>query len=234
MWVGVRRYVDRSPVPRSTLVAAAMFIGFSFIVLAVGVGDDDYLPVGRRVLGSLSLAALYAAPGVLGLLATRGRPALLAAGGVLGLVLIPTSMSITPLLVVPSVMMVVAWGPVAPSPVASPRLPTVVTVAFTAALGAIAFLIGIAGGDDAVCWSWTEDAAGHRVYHLEPVGPWAANSAGGSLTGVPGTSAGGGCTSDTITTAEAWGRLGLTVLLMGTAYVSAGPASRSPATVTAG
>ena len=134
------------PVGRLEQVAAGLFLAFALLVLAVTVADDAGRPLGGRLLAGVTLAALYAAPAVLALLARRDRPALLLAAGLLGLALVPTSMSVTPLLVGPSVLLLVAHGR---SPA---RLPVLPTVALTVGLGWAAFLAGFLT-DDPVCWN---------------------------------------------------------------------------------
>ena len=95
--------------PRRAVVAAWLYVAFAVVVLGLrwfgeqrGVRDAAK---GQVALAAIALAALYAMPAILVLLARRGRPGLLLAAGAVGIALVPTTFSISPLLLVPSLLL---------------------------------------------------------------------------------------------------------------------------------
>lgn len=92
-------------------VGALVVTGGAVLALVRFSGDDPFLQGLEAAAGALALGAVIAAPGALGLLSLADRPALLLPAGVL---LIPLSFvsfaGVTLPLLVPAVMLLVAYG----------------------------------------------------------------------------------------------------------------------------
>lgn len=186
-------------------VGAIFFVAFGAVVVVLRLTDQP--PVREReVVGAIAMGCLYAAPGVLALMARARRPQLLLAGAVLGFTLVPTSFSITPLLVVPSALLLVARRYTEPTRRGGLR--DVVVVVSVVAF-AVPALVALFAREDPVCWTYSEDARGRRHYVVEPGGD--PDHLSGHVG--PGES-GGGCTSDVITPVEGLASLTFTALLI--------------------
>ncbi|HEX2064572.1 MAG TPA: hypothetical protein VHE80_09150 [Acidimicrobiales bacterium] len=203
-----------SPLTAPGWAGVILFVGFGTVVLVLRLADQA--PVRQRELvGAVAMGCLYAAPGLLALLARAGRPLLLLSGAVLGFALVPTSFSITPLLVLPSALLLVARRRTAPDRGRTPR--GVAVVVSTVAFAVPAFVVLFAS-DDPLCWTYSEDASGGRHYVTRSGGDPDHLSA---QVG-PGES-GGGCTSDVITPVEGLASLTFTGLLLVSAVWLARP-----------
>jgi hypothetical protein len=201
----VRVRATPTPLTAPGLAGAILFVAFGTVVLVLRLADQA--PVrARELVGAIAMGCLYAAPGVLALLACTGRPQLLLAGAVLGFALVPTSFSITPLLLVPSVLLLAARRRKAPARRLTPRDVAVVMSAVAFAVPAFFVLFA---SEDPLCWTYSEDARGRRHYVVHPGG----DPAHLSVQVGPGQS-GGGCTSDVITPVEGLASLVLTGLLL--------------------
>ncbi len=197
-------------------VAVAMFLALGVLmVVARLVGEPP--PVRRREpVGAAALGLLYAAPGLAALLSRFRCRTLLAAGAALGLALVPTSFSITPLLVVPSVLLLAARRRTERSPGQAVR-------SALAVMGALALagasLVVMFVEDDPMCWSYAEGPGGERRYFIEPPPPGPNHL----RVTVPAGRSGGGCTSDFITPAEGATSVAMTGLwVAATAYLARG------------
>jgi hypothetical protein len=111
---------------------------------------------GQTAVAAIALAALYAMPALLVLFARHGRPGLLIAAGAVGVVLVPTTFSISPLLLIPSLLLF----SVAPSTRRGPLLVVALVVLTIASFGA-----WIRTSED-VCYS---GSAGSGCSELPPV-----------------------------------------------------------------
>lgn len=132
------------------LVGAVLFLAFAalaFLAVLAPQGDEP-LDV-ARVVHAVAFASLYLTPAALAGLALSGRPTLLKASGVMGLMLIPTSFSVTPLLVVPSVLVLVVSARL-PHP--KPRLPVAVPALVSVVVAAACFALLILG-PGTHCWA---------------------------------------------------------------------------------
>jgi hypothetical protein len=134
-----------------SLAGGVLFLGFSAVALLLLLVPRDSLgpTTADGVAGAIALGGLYATPGILALLSARRR-ALLAAAGAMGLILLPTSMSITPLLFVPSVLVLFAYGRARPRH--PPRLPVGLLVVASLVVAATSFA-AITLGPRMRCWS---------------------------------------------------------------------------------
>ena len=205
---------------------ALLFVSFGVLVFGLRALDADRPQRPAEWLGGAAMAVFYALPGVLAVLSRWRGPGLLAAGAALGFLSIPTSMSITPLLLVPSTLLAVAY--VQRRWPARPRVPTAVLVLVTLVLGAAAFL-SLLVHPDPYCWSYTEDASGRRTYRAEPV-PGPTDQGGFHQSAPPRGSVvatGSGCSSDTVTGPEATLSLALSASAVVAAAVLGGPKTAS-------
>lgn len=132
------------------LIGGVLFVAFGALgcfLVAHGAAGEPL--TASRSLAAVAFGCLYAAPGVL-VFASGGRQPLMLAGAVLGFLLIPTSFSITPALIVPSVLVVVGSTRVLPGGAAR----TLAIIAVVVALGAGAFTILLVG-TQTHCWTTT-------------------------------------------------------------------------------
>jgi hypothetical protein len=95
--------------PRRAIVAGWLYATFAVAVFALRwfgeqAGVREAHPA-RVYLAAVALAALYLLPAALVFLARWHRPALLLAAGVVGVVLVPTTFSISPLLLIPAFLL---------------------------------------------------------------------------------------------------------------------------------
>jgi hypothetical protein len=146
--------------PRRAVIAGWLYALFAVAVVLLGwLGEEPALREahpGRWLLAALALGSLYALPAVLVLLARRDRPVLLLGAGAVGVALVPTSFSITPLLLLPALMLF----SVAPS---SRRGPLVAFCLAVLAFGS--FWVCVRASDE-VCWT---TATGGGCGELPPV-----------------------------------------------------------------
>ncbi|MPZ71851.1 MAG: hypothetical protein GEU74_01255 [Nitriliruptorales bacterium] len=142
------------PVAKTAVVAlAAVQLGAIVLVLVFGVLGDGAL--GNR-LGAIPLAALFALPATLALLALRGRGALLLAAGVASLVLTVFPFSLHSFVFGPiGLIYLLAYAKLSTSQHDGPRSPAVAI--FVPLLIVAAFLLLIVH-DDPICY--TKDASG--------------------------------------------------------------------------
>jgi len=141
-----------------------MFLGFGCLALVLRLNADPGAPLTLdQAAGAAAFGCLYALPGMLAL-ASGGRGSLLVASGLVGLCLIPTSFSITPLLIVPSILVLVGAGR---SPDLAP-IRTLIVTAIVVGAGVGAFVL-LLTGSQTFCWS---------------------TGAGGTMTGVAGQGTG--------------------------------------------
>jgi hypothetical protein len=187
-----------SPAPRRLGASPVVLLGIALNVLAAVVFGGLHLlleaPPLRAVAwpGAVALAAAYAVPAALAVVALRSqRPAALLGGGLVGLPLAFTALSgVSLVLVVPAVCYLIGYASWTPRPPL--RVGAVAGLAAILAAGLAAVVLPFAspvGEPRAYCYSWTYDPTGRRIY-----GPARAPDLG------PG---GRGCTSDVVTPAEA-------------------------------
>ena len=199
------------------------------LAIAAGLGVLRFAlsePPERSVewLGDLALAAVYAVPAVLALVGLRGRPSLLAAGGVLGIALAFTAFSgVALVLVVPSALYLVGYGK-APGTGAKFRIPPLLVLLLTLALGVGALFVLFAHNDP-ICWAVRNTAAG-KVYVELPASEFQTQSgfAVSSNQLPPGTNE-SGCSSDTIRFPEALASFGLALAAVVAGALGAGARS---------
>ena len=93
------------------LVAISIDAALAALVL-VGRGASVHGGIGSEQLGGLAIAAAYASPAIVGMVALRGRPALLVAAGFLAGALSFTAFSMVTLVLVPAAVLLLgaAWG----------------------------------------------------------------------------------------------------------------------------
>jgi len=160
--------------------------------------------------GAVALAAAYAAPATLAVVALRSqRPAALLGAGLLGLAMAFTALSgVSLVLLVPATCYLIGYATWTPRPPL--RAGAVAGIVAILAAGIAALLLPFASPISeprAYCYSWTEDLAGRRSY--SPARPDDAGDPGqqsGSASGSAGPGGparGEGCTSDVVTPAEA-------------------------------
>ncbi|MGH2716980.1 MAG: hypothetical protein ACRDJU_00145 [Actinomycetota bacterium] len=132
-----------------SVIGAALFIAFGALVVLLRLRGDPTEPLmAGRVVAAIAFGCLYAAPGALAL-ASGGRRPILVAAASLGFGLIPTSFSITPLLLFPSVLVLIGWAFTA-SPGPEPIRTLIVSALVVAAgAGAIGLLLT---SNRTICW----------------------------------------------------------------------------------
>lgn len=197
-------------------MAAGLFFAFCALVLVLRLRPSPELRVRpvAETLGGVALASIYAVPALLIVMAHKRRPVLLTSASAIGMLLIATSMSITPLLIVPAVLLFSTAPPRRDHPLAPAGVVIGVTVACTAA----AFVV-LLSWSTATCWTESIDASGHHSYHATPAGP--TGTMGIELHGP--TEVGGGCTDRAVTTEGALTSLALSALALLAAWNLARP-----------
>lgn len=196
------------------LVGAGSFLAFAAVVLVLLVAAQrGEPPSAGTVLHAVALASLYAVPGVLSFLGLRSRPGLLAAAAVMGYALLPTSFSVTPLLVIPSTLVLAAFQRRRPG--FRPRIPTM--VAALAAVTVAAACFGLLVLDPGTrCWTYEQSPGGPRIFHTAPVTDGGL-SAGPVPPGPQGGTSGGGCDQDLFSPVRSLAALGVLGTFLGAA-----------------
>lgn len=156
--------------------------------------------------GALALVVAYAVPAALAVVALHSRrPAALLGAGLLGLPLAFTALSgISLVLLVPTACYLIgyaAWR--SRPPLRAAGLAGIVAIAIAGVAALVLPFTSQIGTPRAVCYTWTEDRAGHRSYSPARPDP-----------GPAGTPGGQGCTSDVVTPAEAALGLGAAALAL--------------------
>jgi hypothetical protein len=217
-----------TPHPNAPRIAT-IAIAVSF-ALAAGVGilrTVNAEPVERsaEVAGNLAFAVVFAVPALLALLGLRRRPSLLVAAGVLELgfaVLLLISL-VGLVFVVPGVMFLMAAGrnrEGGARPVAS-----IATVVLAVLLGTGAFF-ALFARDDPICWA-TNARTGESV-RLD-----ATRFVNGSSISLPPGTGESGCTSDSISNAEALLATAVVAVMLGAVWVVSKPSIPRPEPVPA-
>ncbi|MGH2629032.1 MAG: hypothetical protein ACRDHI_00515 [Actinomycetota bacterium] len=176
-------------------------------------------PVERaaEIPGGVAFAVVFAAPALLALLGLRGRPSLLVAAGVLDLGLaFVTLMSLIGLVfITPGVLFFVAAGEMRGRGGSPTRSIAAVLVAVI--LGTAAFL-ALFTRDDPICWA-TNATTGESVrLNADRF----VHGATISIDPPPGATE-AGCSSDSISTAEAVAGIALVATLLGVVWVLSKP-----------
>jgi hypothetical protein len=194
-------------------LAFALWIGW----VRFGNGNAIENAVAGSPLDDIALAAIFAAPALVGLFGIR-RPALLLAAGVACGLMAFSPLIVTFALIVPAVLFIVAFSRTGAELAGRDIAAVVVTVGLFLA-GPVLFLTG---SNETVCWTEIDypDGTSTLVRNAAEERDMADGS-GSSQMGVPahgGTSSGGGCTTGAITATGS-----ISVLAAALGAVVAGP-----------
>jgi hypothetical protein len=216
----------------SALVSVAVALNLALAgaaALLLVTGDEGEPRDATSLLGDLAVLALWALPAVVAL-AGRQRHLFLLAAGVLALLVVPTTFSLSLLMLVPAVLYVAA----AATSGDRPRLAGAVTALAVVVLGAAAG-VTVFALTEGRCWEYETRADGTTVSRTVPTeGRWESTNGGVGGSGGPHVieagsevvEAGGGC-KDRTTLAGAMLAL---VLVSASAGVGVlGPRLHSPA-----
>ena len=210
----------RRVAPRTAVVGIVLSLALGIGMGILRAANTEPALRGLAVAGNVAFAVVLAGPGMLAILGQRGRPSLLVAAGVLSLVFAGLLLiSLVGLVFVPpAVLFFVAAGQLIGEPGSWPR--AIAAVLVTVVLGTAAFF-SLLVHEDPVCWA--RDAATGATYLSET----GVSHDGGSIsvTAPPGISE-SGCSSDTITTAEAIAAVAIVGFMLGAGRVLAGPPRR--------
>lgn len=211
------------------MVGAALFAAFGVLSAVLLVREvRDGPPNGAVTLHAVALGTLYLMPAVLAILGVgRGRRrGLLAAAAVMGFALVPTSLSFTPLLIVPSVLSLISYVRLGSGP--HPRLAVglAALAAFLVAAGCAGLLIF--GGARTRCYTYIQEPGGQRIYHAAPVNPQRGiNSVLAGPSAPAGGSSGSGCNQDLTPPARSLAALALLAAFLGAAIWASSPAAET-------
>lgn len=181
-------------------LGAALQLGGAVAVLLLRAGSDG--AVSDR-LGAVPLAVVYGLPGLVALLARRGRGPLLVAAGIASLVLAVFPFSLHSFVFVPIGIGYLAAYMRWPGRTDGSRA---TAAALTVPVLVMAAFLVLVVHDDPVCY--TEDASGEVTIDRDP-GPV---TSGSQTIGPDSDVVGGGCSSDTVVWWEAAGSLALSAL----------------------
>ena len=154
--------------PASAWAAVAFSVGYGIVLFLFFAGSSEAPPVlGYSLLAGAAMFCVSAAPGVLALLARRGRPHLLRAGAGLAFGLSLTLLCVIPVPLAAGALLLAASRhmPLPPGQWARAGV-----VALSAAILGFAAVNVLFARQDEVCWTYTEDRHGHRDYEVVPRG----------------------------------------------------------------
>jgi hypothetical protein len=217
----------RPAAPRVAVVGIGLSFALAVAVAILRAVNAEPVERAAEVFGNVGFTVVFAAPALLALVGLRGRPSLLVAAGVLelGLAFVTLMSLIGLVFVVPAVMFFVGAGRMRGSGGRPVRSIAAVLVAMV--LGTVAFS-ALFAREDPICWATSARGESVRLNADRYV-----DGASISIEVPPGATA-SGCSSDSISTAEALAGIALVATLLGTVWVLSKPpeprAGRAPAT----
>ncbi|HSJ94971.1 MAG TPA: hypothetical protein VK896_13135 [Gaiellaceae bacterium] len=196
--------------PARALVPAAAATNLVIaVIFALGhrLWDDEPPLDAAGALGDLALAAAYAVPALLALVALRGRPLLLFPAAGLAFLFSFTALSgVSLVLLIPAAAYLVGFLRAAPP--AGRAVAGVTVVLVVVALGVASFL-GLFARGELVCWRYEVRENGEKSYERVPADVFSSSV----QAGVGVTEAGSGC-EERPTVSAALASLGLLALLL--------------------
>ena len=213
--------VTPSPaVPRIALVAIVLSFTLAGAVGILRSVNAEPVERAAEAAGNVAFAIVFAAPAMLGLLGLRDRPSLLVAAGALDLVLaFVTLISFVGLVFVPpGVMFFVAAGRM--RGVGAGPMRSIAAVIVSVVLGAVAFF-ALFAGEDPVCWA--RNPATGESYRLDADRFVHGASISMDSRDLPLGASEAGCSSDSISTAEAIAGTAVVTAMLGAVWVLSTP-----------
>jgi hypothetical protein len=207
-------------VPRTALVGIVLSFALAGAVGILRTVNAEPAERGAEVVGNVAFAIVFAAPALLALLGLRDRPSLLIAAGALdlGLAFLTLISFIGLVFVPPAVMFFIAAGRMRRGATGVTR--SIAAVIVAVALGAVAFF-SLFAREDPVCWA-RNPATGEsfrldadQFVHGAPISMDSRD--------LPPSATEAGCSSDSISTAEAFAGTAVLATMLGAVWVLSRP-----------
>ena len=217
--------------PRIAIVAIVLSFALAVAVGILRTVNAEPVEWAAEVAGNVAFAVVFAAPALLALLGLRGRPSLLVAAGALDLGLaFVTLISLGLVFVPPGVMFFVAARQMRGAGVGLLRSIAAVLVAII--VGAVAFF-ALFAREDPICWARNPTTG--ESFRLDPDRFVHGSSISMDSRDLPSGATESGCTTDSISTAEAIAGISVVAAMLGAVWVlSKPPVARATPAATMG